>query len=137
MFERLDANDDGKISVDEVPEKRKEGFLKMLEKADKDGDKALDKDEARAAVMAIARRHHRPGWGPPPGFHRPMGPGHPGMRRPGVARPGIGPPRADRKPAARSPGDRPAGKAKPKPEKAKKPEGKKKPEKPKAEAEKD
>jgi len=55
MFKRADANNDGKVSLDEVPEKMREGFKKFLEKADKDGDKALSAEEGKAAAEAMKK----------------------------------------------------------------------------------
>ena len=34
MFKRLDANSDGKVTLDEVPEPRQEMFKRLLERAD-------------------------------------------------------------------------------------------------------
>ena len=56
IFEKADRNKDGKISIDEVPEQRREGFKKVLAKADKDGDKALSGEEAKAVAAAVAQR---------------------------------------------------------------------------------
>ncbi|MBN1909443.1 MAG: EF-hand domain-containing protein, partial [Pirellulales bacterium] len=55
-FEKADKNKDGKISLNEVPEKGREGFKKLLAKADKDGDKALSKKEAQAMMVSMVRR---------------------------------------------------------------------------------
>jgi len=41
LFARLDANKDGEISLDEVPEPRRENFAKMIERNDKDGNGTL------------------------------------------------------------------------------------------------
>jgi Ca2+-binding EF-hand superfamily protein len=53
MFKRADKNNDGKLTSDEVPEQ----VWARLSKLDKDGDKAISSEEAKAG---------RPG-GPPPG----------------------------------------------------------------------
>jgi Ca2+-binding EF-hand superfamily protein len=45
FFERADANNDGKIALDEVPEERRDGFKRLIERADKDGDGALTREE--------------------------------------------------------------------------------------------
>jgi len=45
LFRRLDANRDGKITPDEVPEPRRERFKQLLARADRDGDGALDQRE--------------------------------------------------------------------------------------------
>ena len=81
LFERADANKDGKVAIDEVPEARREGFERLLAKADKDGDKALSVEEARRmhAAMAQRARSGRPGppdarRGRPDGKHGPRGP---------------------------------------------------------------
>ncbi len=47
FFERLDANGDGKVSIEEVPEERREGFKRLIERGDKDGDEGLSKEELR------------------------------------------------------------------------------------------
>ncbi len=45
LFTRLDANKDGKVALDEVPEERRERFAKLIALADKDGDNALSLEE--------------------------------------------------------------------------------------------
>ncbi|HID24749.1 MAG TPA: EF-hand domain-containing protein, partial [Planctomycetaceae bacterium] len=45
IFDRLDKNDDGKITSDEVPEQRREMFGRLVEKGDENGDGALSRDE--------------------------------------------------------------------------------------------
>lgn len=45
VLKRLDANGDGKVTMDEVPEKRREQFGKLLGRLDKNGDKELSGDE--------------------------------------------------------------------------------------------
>ncbi len=63
MFKRADANKDGKVTLAEVPEERRERFKKLLARADKDGDKALSVAEAKAATMALVKhvRAHKAG----------------------------------------------------------------------------
>lgn len=56
MFKRADANKDGKVSLDEVPAERRELFKRLLDRADKDGDKALSVEEARRAAAAVMMR---------------------------------------------------------------------------------
>ena len=68
LFERADANKDGKVSLDEVREERREGFKKLLARADKDGDKALSVEELRRMRAGVMQR--------PPG--RPFPPVRPG-----------------------------------------------------------
>ena len=45
LFARLDANGDGKVTADEVPEPLREMFKRMLARGDKDGDGTLSKEE--------------------------------------------------------------------------------------------
>ncbi|MBL8827963.1 MAG: EF-hand domain-containing protein, partial [Planctomycetaceae bacterium] len=45
IFKRADANGDGKVVLDEVPEDRRERFAQMIERADSNGDKALTLEE--------------------------------------------------------------------------------------------
>jgi Ca2+-binding EF-hand superfamily protein len=45
IFKRLDANGDGKVTLDEVPDERREGFKLLIARGDKDGDGALSKEE--------------------------------------------------------------------------------------------
>jgi Ca2+-binding EF-hand superfamily protein len=53
LFERLDANHDGKVVADEVPDERRGMFEKMLARADQDGDGALTKQELTDAMKAL------------------------------------------------------------------------------------
>jgi Ca2+-binding EF-hand superfamily protein len=50
LFERLDRNADGKVTVDEVPEERREMLERMIERGDKDGDGAISLEEFKATV---------------------------------------------------------------------------------------
>jgi len=45
MVKRLDRNGDGRVTPDEVPEKRKEQFQRLLARLDRNGDKELAMDE--------------------------------------------------------------------------------------------
>jgi len=45
LFKRLDANSDGKVVIDEVPEERREMFAQLIKRGDKDGDGALSREE--------------------------------------------------------------------------------------------
>jgi Ca2+-binding EF-hand superfamily protein len=45
IFKRADANGDGKVVIDEVPEDRRDRFAQMIERADSNGDKALTLEE--------------------------------------------------------------------------------------------
>ncbi|HID76490.1 MAG TPA: hypothetical protein EYP56_10890, partial [Planctomycetaceae bacterium] len=56
LFGRLDANDDGRISMDEVPEQAPDRLKSLLRRADADGDKVVTKGE-----LAQAMRVGRPG----------------------------------------------------------------------------
>lgn len=81
-FKQLDKNGDGKLSEDEVPEERRQGFARLLEFADKDGDKALTFTEFTTG-MARARgdggqQPRRPD-GPPDGRRPPPPPATAGM----------------------------------------------------------
>lgn len=53
MFERVDANDDGKISLEEMPHR---GAAKIMERLDKDNDGRISKAEAEAFK---GKRKHR------------------------------------------------------------------------------
>jgi len=73
-YKKADKNQDGKIDVSEVPEPRREGFKKVLARADKDGDKAISRDEAKQMFRAMAKKRMeaprrgpglRAGGGPP------------------------------------------------------------------------
>lgn len=45
IFERMDSNKDGKLSLDELPEPRRDGFKRMLEAAGKNADDGLTLEE--------------------------------------------------------------------------------------------
>jgi Ca2+-binding EF-hand superfamily protein len=45
ILQRLDANGDGKVTLDEVPDARREQFNKLLGRLDKNGDEELSSDE--------------------------------------------------------------------------------------------
>jgi collagen type III alpha len=52
-FDRNDANKDGKITLEEVPEGRqREAFKRVIERVDADGDKAVTKEEFAKAALA-------------------------------------------------------------------------------------
>jgi Ca2+-binding EF-hand superfamily protein len=64
MFDRQDANSDGKLTKDEVPEERRERFQAMLDRLDTDGDKSLTKEQFVSSVLAMTQREGgRPGRG--------------------------------------------------------------------------
>jgi Ca2+-binding EF-hand superfamily protein len=83
LFQRLDANKDGQITMEEVPAPIKERFEGLVKRADKNGDKKISLEEFKAAHRGPdgpGERH------PGEGFHR--GPGGPGF---GPGGPGFGP----------------------------------------------
>ena len=75
IFSRADANNDGKVTLDEVPEDRRERFKQMMERADANGDKALTREEFVRGFMLA--RGGQPG-APQPGGPRPSGDPQPG-----------------------------------------------------------
>ncbi len=57
LFERFDANGDGKIELDEVPEPARERLAKLIARIDKDGDGAVTRREfAQAGPRPDARK---------------------------------------------------------------------------------
>ena len=69
LFKRLDANGDGKVALDEVPEPRRDMFKKLVARGDKDGDGALSREEF---VRAFPRGDEKKPEKPEPG-KRPEG----------------------------------------------------------------
>lgn len=65
-FKQGDKNGNGKLEADEVPEEFRERFQTLIERADKDGDKALTLEEFRGGVMAMGG-NAPPGQPPKPG----------------------------------------------------------------------
>jgi Ca2+-binding EF-hand superfamily protein len=63
FFERLDANKDGKVTVDEAPEQFRERIEALLKRADKDGDGAVTREEFRAAGPPDRKPPGAPGKG--------------------------------------------------------------------------
>ena len=53
---RMDANGDGKVTKDEMPER----MQRMLERLDTNGDEAIDKEEAKQAAERFRRSGDRP-----------------------------------------------------------------------------
>jgi Ca2+-binding EF-hand superfamily protein len=70
FFKKLDANSDGKLTLEEVPEAMKERLSRMLTRADKNGDKVVTLEEF---VAAAKDRPARPGDARP-GDRGPDGP---------------------------------------------------------------
>jgi Ca2+-binding EF-hand superfamily protein len=74
----LDANGDGKVDAQELPER----MQRILERGDANGDKAIDREEAEKLAEQLqqrgagrgAGRGGRPGGGPPAGKPRPQPP---------------------------------------------------------------
>ncbi len=56
LFERLDANQDGRITADEVPEDAPERLKRLLVRADTDEDKVLTREEFNEARKRMAER---------------------------------------------------------------------------------
>jgi Ca2+-binding EF-hand superfamily protein len=50
LFSKLDANKDGYVTPDEVPEPQRALYERLLRNADKDGDKKLSKEEFQAGL---------------------------------------------------------------------------------------
>ena len=61
MFKEADANQDGKVTMPEAVQMHREKFKKLLARADKDGDKAISAEEAKAAVEEMMVKHARVG----------------------------------------------------------------------------
>ncbi len=90
-FGRLDANGDGQVSLDEVPEERREFFERMMQHVDTDNNDQISREEFIEGARAMAARFRgrgRPGAGPPGEGGGPSGDGPPGE---GGGR-GFGPP---------------------------------------------
>lgn len=62
MLKRLDQNQDGKVTADEIPEAAPEFVKGLLKRADKNADKTVTAEEFRAAISQFG-----PGRGPGPG----------------------------------------------------------------------
>lgn len=101
-LKQLDTNEDGKVSLDEVPEERRDMFEGLLDQFDEDGDDAISLAEMTAAAKVLAERFGTRREGPegrpsderrPDGRPRPEGrPGPEGRSRPdGPPRLGAGP----------------------------------------------
>jgi hypothetical protein len=59
LFKQLDANGDGQLVTDEIPDDRKSLFERLLRKGDKNGDGKLAAEEFTAA-LAGGRGDERP-----------------------------------------------------------------------------
>ncbi len=100
MFQRLDKNQDGKITADEIPDGAPDFVKEMLKRADKDGDKTVTAEEFRGSLppflgAAPGRPEARSAGrtpGPPEGrqSRRPDGPEARREGRPQFGRQGLG-----------------------------------------------
>ncbi len=61
LFERLDKNKDGKVTLDEVPEDRRPFIERLMRRADKDGDKAMTLEEFTKALEQRRPDDGKPG----------------------------------------------------------------------------
>jgi len=66
-FDKMDTDKDGKLTEKDLPEGRREGFGRMLERFDKNGDKSISKEEF---IKGAAEGDRRPD-APPAGDRRP------------------------------------------------------------------
>ena len=71
FFKRMDANGDGKVVLDEIPEERRARFREQLGRSDKNGDGALTLDEFRAGFAQSQRPQATPAAGQPPAGRQP------------------------------------------------------------------
>jgi Ca2+-binding EF-hand superfamily protein len=87
FFERMDTNKDGVVTLDELPEERRERAKQLIERLDADKDGKLTRKEFDAAVDQVrprgdspneTRRPGRPEGTPPEGQRRPQEPNRPG-----------------------------------------------------------
>jgi collagen type III alpha len=77
LFTKLDANKDGFVTADEVPEGQKSLFERLVRNADKNGDKKLSKEEFAAGLKpddAPKQPLGAPGGRPGAGFGNPVNP---------------------------------------------------------------
>ncbi len=58
IFDKVDANKDGKVCADEAAAAHKKHFARVLKKVDKDGDEAISKNEAKVALVSLVKRFH-------------------------------------------------------------------------------
>ncbi len=128
FFERLDADKDGKIALDEIPDGAPEHVKAMLSRADRNGDKILTKDELGSAMRGVHSGRldsAASGDGPPRGRPGPPPWSGRGDRGPDAERGpsrgphgphSAGPPRGPEGPSAGRPGPRPEGRPESRPE---------------------
>lgn len=58
VFDRVDADKDGKVTAEEAAEAHKKHFARVLAKVDKDSDHAISKQEAKVALVGLIKRFH-------------------------------------------------------------------------------
>jgi len=58
VFDRVDTNKDGKVDAEEAAEAHRQHFARVLARVDKDGDKAISKPEAKAALLGLIKKFH-------------------------------------------------------------------------------
>ena len=56
IFKERDANQDGKVTVDEVPEQRREGYRRLLQQFDVGEDEGLTKEQFTKALGRLMRQ---------------------------------------------------------------------------------
>ena len=66
LFDKLDVNQDGQVTVEEVPEETRPHLERLLRKGDKDENKSLSKEEWMAAHTPEAPPEAGPNPGGPP-----------------------------------------------------------------------
>jgi collagen type III alpha len=115
FFDRLDANKDGIVTLDEIPAERRERAKQLFDRLDADFDGKLTRKEFEAGLDRVRPKVDRPEEakpgarpdGAPPGERRPDSP--PGERRPDeLRRPGEAP-QQGRRPLDGEPGRPPFG----------------------------
>jgi collagen type III alpha len=81
FFERMDTNKDGVVTLDELPEERRERAKQLIERLDADKDGKVTRKEFDASIDQVRPRGESPDASKPPG--RPDGAPPEGQRRPG------------------------------------------------------
>ncbi|HZZ29564.1 MAG TPA: hypothetical protein VFE46_16325 [Pirellulales bacterium] len=89
LFDKLDANHDGQITADEVPEDQRRLFERLLRRADRNGDGKLSPEEFIAGMKEMEDRPERPADRPSEAGDR-SNDGMPNDQRPRDRRPGEG-----------------------------------------------